>query len=55
MSFTLALSVLCIRVFRFCAGNFFLKPNDIAVPLVSTERERFLLSVWPYDKKAQIS
>lgn len=36
---------------RFCTGNFFLKPNDIAVPLVSTDRERFLLSVWPWNKK----
>lgn len=43
----LLLSLVPSFKFRFCAGNFFLKPNDIAVPLVSTDRERFLLSVWP--------
>lgn len=42
-------------VFLLCEGNsFFLKPKEIAVPLVSTVEERFLLSVWPCDDAKKI-
>lgn len=49
-SFLLLVFVLTpsVKLVCFCVGIFFLNPNDIAVPLVSTDRERFLLSVWPY-------
>lgn len=47
LSVTFALFTPADNILRFCVGNFFLKPNDICVPFVSTDLERFLLSVWP--------
>lgn len=38
--------IFALSVFFLCDGsNFFLNPKEIAVPLVSTVEERFLLSV----------